>query len=268
VGQLPGSSPHFSRMLHPMENFTDPEQVWDFPTPDVTADYRFENLAADVRKVQVAGYAAVYSAIQLFEHAWYCYGLDNFLCDMMGDGELAGAMLEKITVLMEVVCTRLGEAGVDMIIYGDDVGTQRSMMMSLELWKQWVQPYTKRVLDAAKKAKPDTLAYYHSDGAIAEIIPGLIEIGVDILNPVQPECMDPAEIKRLYGDKLAFWGTIGTQTTMPFGTPEGVRKAVIKSIETVGRGGGLVVAPTHILEPEVPWENIMAFIDTVKNYNR
>jgi len=229
-------------------------------------DYRYEHLAEDVRKLQDAGYAALYSAVQIFEPAWYWYGLDNFMCDMMDGGELAGAMMEKMTSLMEVVCGKLAEAGVDIIVYGDDVGTQRSLMMSLDLWKQWIQPYTKRALDAAKNVKPDLLAYYHSDGAIAEIIPGLIEIGVDILNPVQPECLDPGEIKRIYGDRLAFWGTIGTQTTMPFGTPEDVRRAVVKSIETVGYNGGLVVAPTHVLEPEVPWENIAAFVDTVKNY--
>ena len=266
VGQKPGSVAHFFKMIHPMADFTTPQEVWDFPVPDIEADYRYEHLPGAVKKIQDAGYAVVYFAVQLFEPAWYWRGMDNFLADMIADEEMTEALMEKMTALMETLCRKVAEAGVDIIVYGDDVGTQRGLMMQMEHWRKWVKPYTKRVIDAAKKAKPDILAYYHSDGAIQETIPELIEIGVDILNPVQPECMDPAEIKKLYGDKLAFWGTIGTQTTMPFGTPEDVRDAVIKNIETVGYDGGLVIAPTHILEPEVPWENIMAFVDTVKNY--
>jgi uroporphyrinogen decarboxylase len=91
---------------------------------------------------------------------------------------------------------------------------------------------------------------------------------VDILNPIQPECMDPVEIKNTYGDRLSFWGTIGTQSTMPFGTPQEVREACMRMIGEVGNGGGLFLAPTHVVEPEVPWENIQAFIDTVQEYNR
>lgn len=110
------------------------------------------------------------------------------------------------------------------------------------------------------------IALYHSDGVIYDIIPELIEIGVDVLNPVQPECVDPTALKAQYGDRLSFWGTIGTQTTMPFGMPEEVRENVRHMIETVGKGGGLLIAPTHLLEPEVPWENIEALIRAVKDY--
>jgi len=266
VGHKPGSVAHFAKMIHPMKDFEMVQEVWDFPVPDLTADYRYENLAADVKKVQDAGYAAVYGSFSLFEPAWYWRGLDNFLCDMIVNEDMAEALMEKMTSIQEVVCKRVAETGVDIIICGDDVGTQRGMMMQTEHWRKWVKPYTKRIIDAAKRIKPDILVYYHTDGAIQEIIPELIEIGVDILNPVQPECMSPAEIKKLYGNKLAFWGTIGVQTTMPFGTVDDVRKAVQKNIETVGYDGGLVLAPTHLIEPEVPWENIMAFVDEVQKY--
>jgi len=266
IGQVPGSTAHFTKMASPLKDATTPQEIWDFPVPDITADYRYENLAANVKKIHDAGLAAVYSAVQLFEPAWYWRGLDNFLCDMLDDEEMVEAAMEKMTQPMEILCRRLGEAGVDIIVYGDDVGTQRGLMMNVETWQKWVKPYTKRVIDAAKNAKPDLLAYYHSDGAIEELIPEFIDVGVDILNPVQPECMDPVKIKQQYGDRLSFWGTIGTQTTMPFGTPEEVRQETMKMIETVGKGGGLVIAPTHIIEPEVPWENVMAFIDAVKGY--
>ena len=102
------------------------------------------------------------------------------------------------------------------------------------------------------EVNPKVLCYYHSDGDVREIIEDLIEIGVDILNPVQPECMDPIAVKEQYGLQVSFWGTIGTQTTMPFGTPEEVRNKTLEMKEKVGKGGGLVLAPTHLLEPEVP----------------
>lgn len=96
----------------------------------------------------------------------------------------------------------------------------------------------------------------------------LTEVRTDILNPVQPEAMDPAKIKRLYGDRLAFGGTVSTQRTMPFGTPVEVKAEVKERIETVGQGGGFLIAPSHILEPEVPWKNILAFFEAVEEYGR
>lgn len=134
------------------------------------------------------------------------------------------------------------------------------------MWREWLKPRLASVIEAAKEANPEVLIFYHSCGYIEPIIPDLIEIGVDILNPVQPESMDPERIKKLYGNELAFWGTIGTQTTLPFGTPDEVRQEVKRMIETVGDGGGLLISPTHVIEPDVPWENIMAFVDAVKEY--
>ena len=149
---------------------------------------------------------------------------------------------------------------------GDDVSTQIAMMMSPAMWRQQLKPRLKRVIDAAKAEKPDILIFYHGDGNLSAIVEDLIEIGVDVLNPVQPECVDPYEMKRLYGDRLSFWGCVGTQTTMPFGTPEQVRETVRHMIETVGVGGGLVIAPTHVLEPEVPWDNIEAMVQAVRDF--
>ena len=100
------------------------------------------------------------------------------------------------------------------------------------------------------------------------VIPELIEIGIDILNPVQPECMDPAAIKRRFGDRLAFWGTVSVQRTMPFGTPDDVRAEVRARIRDVGRGGGLILAPAHVLGPETPWENIVAFFEAADSKPR
>jgi uroporphyrinogen decarboxylase len=139
------------------------------------------------------------------------------------------------------------------------------MLMSVRMWRTWLRPRLARTIAAAREVRPDVLVFYHSDGDVSAIIPDLIEIGVDILNPIQPECMDPAALKRNFGDRLAFWGTIGTQSTLPFGSPDDVRREVRLRIETVGVGGGLFLAPTHVIEPEVPFENIAAFVDAVRD---
>ena len=122
------------------------------------------------------------------------------------------------------------------------------------------------MFEAAKNINPDLIVTYHSDGDISPIIPELADIGVDVLNPVQPECLDPGEVKRAYGDRLAFWGGMGIQTRMPFGTPQGVHTEVNRLIETLGARGGFMIAPTHVLEPDVPWENIVAFFQAVEEY--
>lgn len=268
VGYRKGGMEHFFKFLHPMENFKSAEEVREFPLPDVLDDYRWEGFSRRVEGIKRAGLAAVYSAVQVFEPAWYLRGLENLLADMVADEPMAAACLDRITETQAGICRRVASAGVDIIIYGDDVGTQHAMMMSPKLWRKWLKPTMKAVISAAKDIKPDLIAYYHSDGVILDIIPDLIEIGVDVLNPVQPECMDPAWVKDRYGDRLSFWGTIGTQTTMPFGTPAEVQETVRERIETVGKGGGLVIAPTHILEPEVPWANIEAFVNAVKQFGR
>lgn len=268
VAHVPGGMKHFTKMLHAMENFTSPKQVLDFPSPDLMEEYRWEGFKGSVSEIKKNGLAAVYSAIQIFEPAWYLRGMENFLVDMLHNEDMVEACLERITAVSEKMSRRLATLGIDMIIFGDDVGTQHGMMMNPKIWRKWLKPTMERVIKAAKEINPEIIAYYHSDGVIYDIIPDLIEIGVDVLNPVQPECMDPVKIKKMYGDRLSFFGTIGTQTTMPFGSAEDVEKAVRMMISNVGIGGGLVIAPTHILEPEVPWENIISLVNTVRKYGK
>lgn len=266
VGRVPGSVAHFNKMVSPMADFTDPQQVWEFPLPDMLADYRWEPLYEKVRRCKADGFAPIFRSVQIFEYAWFLRGLDNMLEDMICDEDMAEAGLKRMADFQEKIARRIAECGFDMIVYGDDIGTQKSMMMSMPLWRRWLKPDMKRAIDAAKAVNPDILAYYHSDGVIYDAIEELMEIGMDILNPVQPECISPDKVKQLYGDKLSFWGCVGTQTTMPFGTPEDVTNVVRHLCEVVGKGGGLCIAPTHMLEPEVSWANIEALVAATKKY--
>lgn len=266
VGHKRGSVAHFTHFYSPMADFTTPEEVEAYPFPDMLDETRWQEVERQTRQAHQEGRAAVFFAVQVFEPAWYLRGLDNMLMDFLADEEMAAACMDKMCRIQSRISRRAAQCGVDMIVFGDDVGSQRAMMMSQEVWRRWIKPATAATIAAAKEVSPDVLAMYHSDGVIDPIIPELIEIGVDILNPVQPECMDPQRIKALYGSRLSFLGTVGTQTVMPFGTPDEVRETVRRMIETVGQGGGLTIAPTHMLEPEVPWENIEAFVQAVREY--
>jgi uroporphyrinogen-III decarboxylase len=116
-----------------------------------------------------------------------------------------------------------------------------------------------------KAINPDVKIAYHTDGYVIPIIPDLIEIGLDVLNPIQPASMDPAEVKTKYGKELCFWGTIDEQKTLPFGTPEDVANEVRHRLDTIGRDGGLIIGPTHSVQLDTPPENFWAMVDTIRN---
>jgi uroporphyrinogen decarboxylase len=268
IGYISAGFYHFNRMVHPLRNARTPSDIANYPWPDMLAPYRWADVPQKVRAWQERGYPVCAGPPgQLFETSWYLRGQEQLLIDFYDNPDLATAILDTLKYILMEGSIRLAQAGIDVLCLGDDVGWQKAMIMSPDAFRKWLKPRYAEIFEAARRCKPDILIYFHSDGNIEPIIPDLIEIGLDILNPVQPECMDPADIKRRYGDRLAFWGTMGTQSTMPFGTPDDVRHTVKERIETVGPEG-LLLAPTHVLEPEVPWENIVAFVEAVEEYGR
>lgn len=257
---------HFTEFVYPMASLTSVGELDSWPFPDFTSPSRFAGVPEQVAALHEQGYFAQGWVGHIFETAWRIRSMDELFVDLRYNQPFAERLLDEITLRQERVAVRLARAGVDGVLIGDDVATQRGMMMSPATWREWFKPRWARAIAAAKAVKPDLLVTYHSDGEVSAIIPELAEIGIDVLNPVQPECMDVAEVKRRYGDRLAFWGGLGIQTTMPFGTPAEVRAEVKRLIETLGAGGGFLIAPTHVLEPEVPWENIVAFFEAVEEY--
>jgi uroporphyrinogen decarboxylase len=148
----------------------------------------------------------------------------------------------------------------------DDVGMPGTMFISPATWRRFFKPRLAGIISAARAVKPDLRVLYHSDGFVEPIVGDLIEIGVNALNPLQPEYMDAERIRRTYGPRLALWGTVGYQTTFSFGTPEEIRREVQGRIETLGRAG-LILCPAYdIDEPDIPWENIAAFLEAVERH--
>jgi uroporphyrinogen decarboxylase len=199
----------------------------------------------------------------IFEQSWYLRGMANLMTDFFENPALAQVLLDRVTDLCCTVVRRFAESGVDLIRTGDDIGTQRGMLLAPDMWRRWLKPRLARLIEAAKRANPGVKVLYDSDGNFEPVIEDLIDVGVDVLAPIQPECNDPAKLKREYGHHLSFWGSIGVQSTLPLGSPEQMWAEVRQRMETIGREGGLVIAPSHVIPPEAPWENVVAFFDAV-----
>jgi uroporphyrinogen decarboxylase len=269
VYSIPGSVAHFEEMLHPLADFESVDEIRAYPFPDYNESYRWATMETQIEALRASDKVAVaFMQMTIFEVSWYLRGMEQFMVDMAAEPEFASALLDEITAIRIGMAEKYAAAGVDILMLGDDVSTQIDMMLSPALWREMLKPRLAQVIDAARGANNNILIFYHGDGNLQAIIPDLIEIGVDILNPVQPECMNPAEMKKLYGSRLSFWGTVGTQTTLPFGTPAEVEAMVRERVATVGKNGGLVLAPTHVIEPDVPWENIEAFVAAAGKYGK
>lgn len=200
-----------------------------------------------------------------FEPAWYLVGLEKFLIEFYEENPVIDYILDQTLHFYQAISQQLISLGIDIIMCGDDVGTQQGMMISPQVWRKRLKPRLEQLFKTFRQSNPEIIIIYHSDGNIEPIIPDLIELGLDVLNPIQPKCMNPADIKRKYGDHLAFFGTIDEQETLPFLNEEEVRREVKLRIETVGYNGGLLLGATHNIQPDTPIKNITAMYDEVQS---
>jgi uroporphyrinogen decarboxylase len=258
---------HMTRMHHPLrgEGVT-LDEIRNHPLPRLTV-----NAEAEVRRAvfeqQSKGLATMAGmACTVWEIAWYLRSMEDLMTDMMTDDERAVVHLDRLTAHAVERIQLAARAGVDIVQLGDDIGMQQTIMMSLDLWRHWLKPRLAAIIRAGKEINPKLVIFYHSCGYVLPFLPELADIGVDVLNPVQPECMPFDEVYRQVGDRLSFWGTIGTQSTLPFGTPQEVREAVWANLRLCGKQGGIVIAPTHMVEPEVPWENLLAMKEACETF--
>ena len=262
----PGSM-HMTRMYHPMEKFSSLEEFQRYPYPEFDDSLR-DQVKKQVEDIHSRGLiASAMMACSIWETAWYMRSMEEMMIGMMTDDPLTIYHLDRITELACQSAEAYAACGVDHIHLGDDIGMQHAIMFSVDDYRRFFKERLKSIITAAKAANPDIIVSYHSCGYISPFIPDLIEAGIDVLNPIQPECMSFEEIHSEYGSVLSFWGTIGTQTTFPFGSPEDVRKTTLRNLEIAGKKGGLLCTPTHLVEPEVPWDNIEAYIKALKDFS-
>ena len=263
VLEIPGSMYHFTSSISPLRHAQRFVDIESFPYPGIRG-FSSRHFAGEVKGAHALGKVAGCWIGHMYEDSWQIRGYEQFLMDMIDRPEWCDYILDRVKERNLEMARAAAHAEMDWIKTGDDVASQKTMMFSPELWRRFMKPRWAEVFALARSTKPDMQIWYHSDGNIEAIIPELIDIGVTILNPVQPECLDLMTIKRKYGNRLVLDGTIGTQTTMPFGNPEEVSRVVRERARDLGYDGALILSPTHVLEPEVPLENIRAFIETAK----
>lgn len=197
----------------------------------------------------------------LFERAWTLRGLQNFMMDMYDAPRFVDDLLDAILAYHLEMLDEALKYEIDGVMFGDDWGQQTGLLFGPRLWRRFIKPRIAelyRVTKAARKA-----VFIHSCGKVQELFPELIELGLDVFNPFQPDVMDPYEIKRLYGRQLCFYGGISVQKLLPFGTPEQIRTEVRHLHDEIGRGGGFIIGPSHDIPGDVPIENLIAMIDTI-----
>ncbi len=263
IGHAKGSAAamHMTRLHHPLAGDVTLSEIESYPMPGIP-EGDLERLTAETAAWHDKGIAVIgYMAQTIWETAWCIRSMEELMMEMMDDDENAICLLDRITEVSIARAELYTKAGADIVHLGDDIGTQHGAMMGLEIWREWLKPRLKKVIDAAKAINPDVLISYHSCGDIRIFLEDLVDVGIDVLNPIQPECMDFQEVYDRIGDRMSFWGTIGTQQLLPFGTQEDVKAEVNRVVKICGKQGGILIGPTHIVEPEVPWENIIALRD-------
>jgi uroporphyrinogen decarboxylase len=241
----------------------DDRALGNYRPPDPHRSELYQDAALAIQAFKGEYWIVGVTVTTIFETAWALRGLERLLMDFALDPEMAERILDIPYQYHLTAAKKLVQMGVDMIWVGDDVGAQGAMMISPQCWRKFLKPRMAAFISEIKALNPQLKVAYHSDGMITPIIPELIEIGVDVLNPIQPACMDPAEIKRQYGDKLCFWGSIDEQRTLPFGTPGDVQREILQRLNTIGRNGGLILAPTHHVQLDTPLENFWAMHRTI-----
>lgn len=258
-------------MVCPLAAATTIEEIDEHPWPDMDDPTRVAHVAGQAAEPAADGrYAIMATPWLLFplERAFAMQGMDTFLMNLSLRPDFAEALLWKIEglckTLMGHFLDQLGD-NVDIIKVGDDLGTQESLLMSPKMYRRILKPIHADYL-AFIRSRTKARIFFHTDGDVFPLIDDLIEIGVEILNPIQTSAgkmSDIVELKRRWGDQLTFCGGIDTHRILPAGTPEQVRSEVRRVIEILGEGGGYMVSSVHTMMDDVPPENILAMVDAV-----
>lgn len=267
---------YFDLFQSPMANAEiTPHDVEHLKWPNPDDELRFSTLKAQVDNIEGNGaYGVTMHGMTsgALEMALRIRGFEGYFMDMLAEPVMAEILLDKIVDIKigywNKALTLVGDH-IDVVIEADDLGTQNSLLISPEIYRNMVKPRHQRLFSAIKKKAPHAKVFLHSCGAVRQLIPDFIEAGVDILNPVQLSAsgMDARELKRTFGDDLVFWGGgVDTQLTLPYGTPDEVKEEVKRRIDIFAPGGGFVFSTIHNIQADVPPENLQAMLESINSY--
>lgn len=246
-----------------IENYVLPEpSLKGFECPPVRLEAMSEVYAAlveqnpDKFRIPTIGFS-------LFERAWSLRGMEHLLQDMLENPGFVHDLFDKLTEWNLAQVDLAVRYNIDAVYFGDDWGSQRGLIMGPRLWREFIKPRIARMYERVRNAGKYVMI--HSCGDVKEILPELVEIGLNVFNPFQPEVMDVFESKRRYYGKLAFNGAISVQHLLPHGTPDDVRRETRHLLTELGKGGGYIASPSHAIPSDVPMENIIALIEILQS---
>lgn len=251
---------------HPLARAESKEDIEQYPMPDPFAAGRFTSAQQTYQK-----YSEDYGVIadletSFFETAWYLTGMEKMLMDLMLRPDYLEPLFDRIAWINTEIGKKLVAMGADMIWAGDDFGAQNSMIMDPGIWRAIFKPRIKKMFEEFRGVNPNIKIAWHSCGSIIPIIKDFIEIGLDVLNPIQPlaDGNDPEYLINEYGKDLIFFGGIDVQELIPNGTPLQIKNEVKRRAEILGNKGGYIIAPAHNIQDDTPVENVLAFFEAVK----
>ena len=235
-------------------------QGYTFPSVETFLDPKVKDETKERIRESSDSFTIVSTGISLWS-SWYVRGFENTLMDCAVEEDFYAELLDRFTDLTLALVRECADISADAIMMGDDWGNQQGVMIGPERWKRFYKPRYARIFEAVHDQ--GKLAIMHCCGSAAAIMGDIVEIGLDVIESVQPEAagMNPYALKKAWGDKITFWGCLGSQSTIPFGTPHEVRQEIRRLRSEMGRGGGYILAPAKPLRPETPTENAVVIVE-------
>ncbi|MDP6154234.1 MAG: uroporphyrinogen decarboxylase family protein [Phycisphaeraceae bacterium] len=248
--------------------FVDTDDLDSFDWPGEASVVDDPDLAATVAQFKDQGYWVNGSCgVHPFKQAWHMRGFENFLCDYMSDPDWVQALYDRIVTYNIAVCRRSAAAGADMIQYWGDVAMQSQMIVPPDTWRRLDKPVWARIIDETRKVNPDVKFLFHSDGNVLPIIDDLIEVGFDVLNPLQPECLNPGLVKARWGDRITLDGGGSVQRTLPFGSLDDIRREIDFLMTTCAYNGGYMLRPSNVVGFDCPVQNVVTYLEMARDYD-
>jgi len=268
----PAGSLYYDLRTYPLGGEITLSDIAKYPWPDPHAPIRRRGLRERVRQIrEQTGCAVVLNLPSGFVHtSQYLRGFEDWFLDFARDRRLLGALFDAVLEVSLAICKELLEevgSEVDIVLASDDLGAQQGLMISPEAYRALIKPRHKKYIQLMHDMSPGKVLF-HTCGSVVDILGDLVEIGVEALNPVQVSArgMNPAELKRAWGDKLAFWGAVDTHHVLSRGSVAEVRAEVAQRIEELGRDGGYILGAVHNIQPDVPTENVLAMYGYAREY--
>jgi uroporphyrinogen decarboxylase len=255
-----GAAGTYEKTFPPLAAAQRVADVERFPVPAIESETPYPT----VHDYHARGYPIFGYAGSIYEWSWWLRGMELFMMDLLSNVSMAESVIGKVATYTKTLALESAAAGIDVLCFYDDAGMQTGMQIDPDLWRCFIKPRWREILEAVRATYPSTAFFLHSCGNIEAIIPDVIEVGFDILHPIQPECMDFQSIHERYGRDITLCATISAQQLFPFGTPDEIRRWTRRVRQLCSPDNRAILCPSNMIQPETPWENILAFAEAAR----